>query len=170
MQVVNNTAQVDVKHLSGPIVVAGSYLFATRLSGVTLLSGALQAASRAKLPRLGPRGDRRHFFTPFDLMTFGFGPVVPIDARKGTSWRSSREGRDWKLYRVTGVSKVIGTGTKVRTPAGTFRTTVVRSTLTQQGHRFGSGTRTSYFAAGRGLVKLRFKHRDGSVSIVERER
>ena len=71
---------------------------------------------------------------------------------------------------MTGVSKVIGTGTKVRTPAGTFRTTVVRSTLTQQGHRFGSGTRTSYFAAGRGLVKMRFKHREGSVSIVERER
>jgi hypothetical protein len=169
MQVVNNTAQVDVKHLSGPVVVVGSYLFATRLSGVTMLSGTLKAATRSKLPRLGPRGDRRQLFTPYDLMTFGFGPVVPIDAQKGETWRSSRDGRDWKLYRVTGVSKVIGTGTKVRTPAGTFRTTVVRTTLTQQGHRFGSGTRTSYFAAGRGLVKLTFRHRDGSVSLVERE-
>ena len=71
---------------------------------------------------------------------------------------------------MTGVSKVIGTGTKVRTPAGTFRTTVVRSTLVQRGYRFGSGTRTSYFAAGKGLVKLVFRHRDGSVSTVERER
>lgn len=170
MQVVNNTAQVDVKHLSGPIAVAGSYLFATRLSGVTLLSGTTRAATRAKFPPLGPRADRRHFFTPFDLMAFGFSPVVPIGAQKGTSWRSAREGRDWKLFRVTGVSKVVGTNTKVRTPAGRFRTTVVRTTLLQRGHRFGSGRRTSYFAAGRGLVKLTFRHRDGSVSTVERER
>ena len=168
-QVVNNTAQVDVKHLSGPIAVAGSYLFATRLSGVTLLSSAMQAASRAKFPRLGPRGDRRHFFTPYDLMTFGFNPILPIGAQKGTTWRSDRQGRDWTLFRVTGASKVIGTRT-VRTPAGRFRTTVVRSMLAQRGHPFGSGTRTSYFAAGRGLVRLTFRHRDGSVSIVERER
>ena len=170
MQVVNNTAQVNVKHLSGPIAVVASYLFSTRLSGVTLLSSSTQAGTRSKFPRLGPRGDRRHFFTPYDLMTFGFNPVVPIGAEKGTSWRSTREGRDWELFRVTGASKVLSTGTKVKTPAGTFRTTVVRSTLIQRGHRFGSGTRKSYFAAGRGLVKLRFKHRDGSVSIVERER
>ena len=150
--------------------MAGSYLFATRLSGVTLLSGATRAATRAKFPLLGPRTDRRHFFTPYDLMAFGFGPVVPIDARKGTTWRSAREGRDWKLFRVSGVSKVVATRRKVRTRAGRFRTTVVRSRLIQRGHRFGSGTRTTYFAAGRGLVKLRFRHRDGSVSIVERER
>jgi hypothetical protein len=170
MQVVNNTAQVDVKHLSGPIAVVGSYLFSTRLSGVTLLSGTTNAATRAKFPPLGPRSDRRHFFTPFDLMNFGFNPVVPIGAVKGTTWRSAREGRDWDLFRVSGVSKVIATATKVRTPAGRFRTTVVRSRLVQRGHRFGSGTRTSYFAAGKGLVKLTFKHRDGSRSIVERER
>ena len=71
---------------------------------------------------------------------------------------------------MTGVSKVVGTRTRVRTRAGRFRTTVVRSKLTQRGHRFGSGTRTSYFAAGKGLVKLTFRHRDGSVSTVERER
>jgi hypothetical protein len=70
---------------------------------------------------------------------------------------------------VTGVSTVIGTR-KVRTPAGRFRTTVVRSRLRQRGHSFGSGTRITYFAAGKGLVKLRFRHRDGSVSVVERER
>jgi hypothetical protein len=61
-------------------------------------------------------------------------------------------------------------GRKTATPtrAGRFETTVVRSTLTQAGFRFGSGVRTSYFAGGRGLVKLVFHHRDGSVSTVER--
>ena len=169
-QVVNNTAQVDVKHLSGPIAVAGSYLFSTRLTGVTLLSGATRAATRARFPRLGPRGDRRRFITPYDLMGFGFNPVLPVGAHKGMTWRSAREGRDWRLFRVTGVSRVVATGRQVRTPAGRFRTTVVRSTLTQRGHPFGSGTRMSYFAAGRGLVKLVFRHRNGSVSTVERVR
>jgi hypothetical protein len=171
-RVANNTAQVNVKHLSGPIAVAGTYLFSTRLTGVTLLSGATRAASRAKLPVLGPRGapraDRLHFYTPFDLMVFGYNPIVPVPAAKGDSWRSSREGRDWKLFGVTGVSRVVSAARKVRTPAGTFRTTVVRSKLKQPGYRFGSGTRTSYFAAGRGLVKLVFRHRDGSRSVVER--
>jgi len=170
VQVVNNTAQVVVKHLSGPIAVAGSYLFATRLSGVTLLAGATRAATRMKFPRLGPQGDRRHFFTPYDLMTFGFNPILPIGATRRTTWRSTREGRDWKLFRVTGVSRVVATRTKVKTTAGTFRTTVVRSKLRQRGYPFGSGTRTSYLAAGRGLVKLVFRHRDGSVSTVERLR
>ena len=53
-------------------------------------------------------------------------------------------------------------------PAGRFDAVVIRSTLTQSGFRFGSGTRTMYFAPGKGLVKLVFKHRDGSVSTVER--
>jgi hypothetical protein len=171
-RVANNTAQVNVKRVSGPIAVAGSYLFATRLTGVTLLSGATRAASRAKFPALGPRGapraDRLHFYTPFDLMVFGYNPIVTVPAVKGQSWRSSREGRDWKLFGVTGVSRVLATARKVKTPAGTFRTTVVRSKLEQPGFRFGSGTRTSYFAAGRGLVKLVFRHRDGSRSVVER--
>ena len=70
---------------------------------------------------------------------------------------------------MTGVSKVVG-NRKVRTRAGRFQTTVVRSKLRQKGHAFGSGTRTSYFAAGKGLVKLTFRHRDGSVSTVERVR
>ena len=41
------------------------------------------------------------------------------------------------------------------------------STLTQTGFPFGSGTRTGWFAPGRGLVKLVFQHGDGSVSDVE---
>jgi hypothetical protein len=172
-QVVNGSAQVDVKQVSGPIAVAATYLIATRLSGVTLISGAAKAATRAKFPRLGPRGaakaDRRRFLTPFDLMVYGFNPILPVPAARGTTWRSSREGPDWKLFGVTGVSKVVGTR-RVRTRAGRFKTTVVRSTLRQAGFRFGSGARTSYFAAGRGLVKLVFRHRDGSVSTVERVR
>ena len=171
-QVVNNSAQVDAEHVSGPIAVVGRYLFSSRLTGVTLLSGATKAATRAKFPKLGPRGaptsDRIHFFTPYDLMVYGFSPILPNPATKGTTWRSSREGRDWTLFGVTGVSKVVGTK-RVRTPAGRFETTVVRSTLKQRGYRFGSGVRTSYFAAGRGLVKLKFRHRDGSVSTVERQ-
>jgi hypothetical protein len=43
----------------------------------------------------------------------------------------------------------------------------VRTVMKQQGFPFGSGTRTSWFAAGRGLAKLVFKHGDGSVSTVE---
>jgi hypothetical protein len=171
-QVANSTAQVNVKHLSGPIAVAGSYLFSTRLSGISLVSGATRAASRARFPRLGPRGaaeaDRLRFRTPFDFMVFGYNPIVPVPATKGALWRSSREGRDWKLYGVTGVSRVIATNRRVRTPAGLFRATVVRSRLEQHGYRFGSGTRTTWLVAGRGLVKLVFRHRDGSTSIVQR--
>ena len=173
-QVANSTAQVNIKHVKGPIAVAGTYLFSTRVSGITLLSGATRAVTRATFPRLGPRGapeaDRLRFYTPFDLMIFGYNPIVPVPAAKGALWRSAREGRDWDLYGVTGSSRVVAKNTRVATPAGTFRTTVIRSRLTQHGYRFGSGTRTTYLAAGRGLVKLVFRHRDGSRSIVERVR
>ena len=56
---------------------------------------------------------------------------------------------------------------KVKVPAGTFKALVVTSTLTQPGFPFGSGTRTMWFAPDKGLVKLVFKHGDGSVSTVE---
>jgi hypothetical protein len=172
-EVVNNTARVSVKSLSGRIKVAGSYLFATRLSGVTHLSGFTRARSLAKFPRLGPRSaprdSRRRFLTPYDLMVFGFNPVVPVYATKGDTWRSSRDSRDWRTFGVVGASKVLGTR-RVRTPAGRFRTVVVTSRLRQRGFRFGSGRRTMYFAPNRGLVKLVFRHSDGSVSKVERLR
>jgi hypothetical protein len=51
-------------------------------------------------------------------------------------------------------------------PAGTFQALAVRSTLTQAGFPFGSGTRTAWFSPKRGLVKLVFAHRDGSTSTV----
>lgn len=172
-EVVNNTARVDVKHRSGPIRVAGSYNFSMRLSGLTNLAGFTKASTRVRFPRLGPRGvprdKRRRFLTPLDFMTYGFGPVLPAYPRTGDKWRSSRDSRDWPIFKVSGVSKVIGKR-RVRTPAGRFRAVVVRSTLRQRGFRFGSGRRTMWFAPGKGLVKLVFRHRDGSVSTVLRTR
>jgi hypothetical protein len=169
--VVNASAQVDVKRVSGPINVAGAYTLSTRLSGVTSLSATTQAATRAKFPPLGPRSaasaDRRRFFTAYDFMTYGFGPVVPVYAKTGQTWRSSRDSRDWKIFGVTGKSTVLRP-VKVRVKAGRFKAVPIRSTLTQRGFPFGSGTRTAYFAPGKGLVKLVFKHKDGSVSTVER--
>jgi len=44
----------------------------------------------------------------------------------------------------------------------------VTSSLEQAGFPFGSGTRTCWFAPGVGLVKLVFRHGDGSVSTVVR--
>jgi hypothetical protein len=172
-EVVNNTARVDVKDLSGPIRVRGSYIFSSRLSGVTNVSGFTRAATRATLPGLGPsslpRDRRRRFFTPFDLMAFGFNPVLPAYAQRGQTWSAQRGGRDWKIFGVLGRSTVLGTR-RVKTPLGRLTAVEVESTLRQKGYRFGSGRRTMYFAPDRGLVKLIFRHRDGSVSTVQRLR
>ncbi|MFL5846956.1 MAG: hypothetical protein ACJ762_19920 [Solirubrobacteraceae bacterium] len=170
-QVVNNSARIDVKSLSGPIKVAGSYAFSSRLSGVTNISAFTKAASRATFPKLGPSSaavsDRRHLFTPYDFMTFGFNPVLSVAPVTGETWRSSRVGRDWKIFGVTGTTTALAPR-KIKTPAGTFDAVGFRSSLTQARFPYGSGTRTSWFAAGKGLVKLVFKHRDGSVSTIER--
>ena len=172
--VLNNTARVDVTSLSGPLDVSGSYLYVSRLSGVRNLSATTrQTSSSADFPRLGPRGSgdsRNRFRTPYDLMNYGFNPIIPAYAKKGDAWRSSRDTRDWAEYGVVGISTVLGRRS-VRTPAGRFKRTIaVRSTLRQPGFRFGSGTRTSWFQPGRGLVKLVFRHDDGSVTQVERIR
>jgi hypothetical protein len=169
-QAVNGTALIDVASVSGPLKVAGSYQFTTGLNGVISDASATKAASLAAFPPLGPAalpaGKRRHFFTPFDLMTFGFGPVLPAYPAAGATWRSSRTSRDFAVYGVSGSSRVVGVRL-VKVPAGTFLALVVTSTLEQPGFPFGSGTRTSWFAPGRGLVKLVFRHGDGSVSVVE---
>jgi hypothetical protein len=169
--VVNNTSRVDVKQVSGPITVAGSYVFSTRLDGVRNLAASVKAATRATFPALGPRGvpsdERRRFLTPLDLMIYGFGRVVPMGERAGYSWASSRASDDWRTFGVTGRSRIAGMRT-VKVPAGRFKAVVVRSTLRQKGFRFGSGKRTMKFAPGKGLVKLVMRHRDGSVSTVER--
>ena len=167
---VNNSARVAAKHISGPIRVAGSYGFTLRTDGITNIWGATQAASKAKFPPLGPRnapvGQRRHFFTPYDLMVYGTNPVIPAYATPGARWAVKVPSRDFSVYGATGSTRIIGLRT-VKTPAGKFRALAVQSTFKQAGFRFGSGTRTSYFAANRGLVKLVFRHGDGSVSRVD---
>jgi hypothetical protein len=172
-EVVNNTARVDVKDLRGPIRVRGAYVFSSRLSGVTNVSGFTRAATRAQLPELGPRSlprdRRRRFFTPFDLMAYGFNPVVPAYVQRGQTWSAQRDGRDFKIFGVRGSSAVLGDRT-VRTPLGRMRTVAIESRLRQKGYPFGSGRRTMYFAPNQGLVKLVFRHRDGSVSTVQRLR
>jgi len=172
-EVINNTARVDVRDLKGPIRVRGSYVFSSRLSGVTNVSGFTRAATRAELPTLGPsalpRDGRRRFFTPFDLVAFGFNAVLPAYAQRGQTWRAQRDGRDCKIFGVLGRSTVVGTRT-VKTPLGRIRAVEVESTLRQKGFPFGSGRRTMYFAPNRGLVKLVFRHRDGSMSTVQRLR
>jgi hypothetical protein len=166
----NNSARLDVKHVSGPIRVAGSYGFALRTDGLTNIWGATQAASLAKFPPLGPqflpKARRRHFFTPFDLMIYGMNPILSAYPAAGQSWSAKNPSRDFSVFGVTGSTTIVGIQ-RVRVPARTFDALVVRSTLNQAGFRFGSGTRTSYFAAGKGLVKLVFRHGDRSTSTVE---
>ena len=171
--VANGSARVSVKHVSGPIRVAGAYVFTRRTDGVTNLSAATQSATLAPLPPLGPasqpKNRRRVFATPFDLMTYGFNPVVPAFGIPGTAWTASVAGRDFSIFGVTGSAKVLGVK-KVKVPAGTFKALVTRTKLKQMGFPFGSGTRTTWFAPGEGLVKLVFVHDDRSVSTVDRLR
>jgi hypothetical protein len=160
--VVNRSARISVKSRSGPMRAAGQYIFHARLDGLTNSFGSSAAASLVRWPSLG---HKRHFFTPYDLMTYGFNPVLPAYPVIGTAWKSGNP-VDLHVFGVFGTTTVVGVQT-VHVPAGTFRALVVRSVLTQPGHRFGSGTRTMWFAPARGLVKLVFRHRDGSVSLVQ---
>ena len=66
---------------------------------------------------------------------------------------------------MTGHAEILGVQT-VKVPAGTFQALAIRTTLNQAGYKFGSGTRTSWFAPNKGLVKLVFKHADRSTSTV----
>jgi hypothetical protein len=164
-EVVNNSGRFIFRHVSGPIRVAGSYGFSTRADGVTNLFGVTKAATSIKFPPLGPRTRRRHFVTPFDLMTFGFNPVLTEYPAPGQTWGSKNPSRDFSTFGVNGSARVFGIQ-KVKVPAGTFNALAIRATLKQPGFTFGSGTRTSWFAPGKGLVKLVFRHGDGSVSTV----
>jgi hypothetical protein len=169
-EVVNSSARFTIRHLKGPIKVAGSYGFSTRTDGVTNIWGLTKAATAIKFPALGPKalppGKRRHFFTVFDLMNFGFNPVLPAYPAVDATWGSKNPSRDFSTFGVNGSARIIGVQ-KVKVPAGTFDALVVRSSLTQPGFKFGSGTRTSWFVDGKGLVKLVFRHGDGSVSTVQ---
>jgi hypothetical protein len=167
--VANGSAQLSVTSVSGPIKVQGAYGYTARLDGVTNIWGTTKSATLAKMPPLGPAAlpaaKRRHFVTPLDLMDFGFNPILPSYPRAGQSWSASRTGRDFDVYGVLGTSTVLGIQT-VKVPAGTFRAIAVRTVMKQPGFPFGSGTRTCWFAADRGLVKLVFKHADRSTSTV----
>jgi hypothetical protein len=160
--VANRSARISFKSVSGPMRAAGQYVFADRLDGINVINGSSAAASLVKAP---PLGHNRHFFTPFDLMTFGFNPLLPAYPVSGSVWRSGNQ-VDLRTFGVTGSTQIVGTQT-VHVPAGTFQALVVRSVLTQPGYRFGSGVRTMWFAPSRGLVKLVFAHRDRSVSTVQ---
>jgi hypothetical protein len=158
----SRSARITARSISGPMRVAGDYVFSLRLDGLRNTYGSTEAATLVKFPKLG---HGRHFFTPVDLMTYGFNPVLPAYPVPGTTWHSGNP-RDTQVFGVKGTTTVIGVRT-VRVPAGKFSALEVRSTLTQKGFRFGSGTRTMWFAPNRGLVKLVFDHRDGSVSTVQ---
>lgn len=166
----NGSARFSAKHVSGPIRVAGDYLFTTRADGVTCIQVTTKSATLSPLPPLGPatapRDRRRRFATPFDLMVYGFNPILPAYPVAGGRWSAKVPSRDFSVFGVTGSSTIVGTRT-IKVPAGTFKALVIRSRLVQKGFRFGSGTRTAYFVAGRGLVKLVFAHGDGSISTVE---
>lgn len=168
-EVVNSTARFSAKDVSGPIKLAAAYSFTQRLDGVSNLSVQARAVTRVTFPPLGPRSApkerRRHFFTPFDLMLFGYNPILPAYPAVGSEWGSRAPSRDYSVFGVTGSTKIIGMQ-RVKVPGGTFRALAVRSRLTQAGFPFGSGTRTSYFAPAKGLVKLVFRHGDGSTSTV----
>jgi hypothetical protein len=166
-QVVNNTARYSVQNVSGPIKVKGSYGFSKSVSGVTNLWGSTASATLLKFPPLGPNGvpvsKRVHFVTPFDLMSFGFNPILDEYPSTGARWSSNPASAEFATFGVTGSSTVVGLQ-KVTVPAGSFDAIVVRSTLKQPGYPYGSGTRTCWFAPEKGLVKLVFDHGDGSVS------
>ena len=158
----NRSARLTAKSVSGPIRAAGDYVFSLRLDGLRNTYGSTEGATLLKLPKLG---HDVHFFTPVDLMTYGFNPILPAYPVTGTAWTSGNA-RDMQVYGVTGRTRVVGVRT-VRVPAGTFHALEVRSVLTQKGHPYGSGVRTMWFAPNRGLVKLVFDHRDGSISTVQ---
>lgn len=170
-EVLNGTARIAAKHISGPIRVAGVYGFTSRGDGVTNLWATTKSATISPLPALGPsalpKNRRRNFSTPFDMLVFGFNPLIPAYPMAGSTWSATVPSRDFSVFGVTGKTTVVGVRT-VKVPAGTFTALVIRSKLTQKGFRFGSGTRTVWLAAGRGLVKLVFEHGDGSVSTVDR--
>ena len=171
-KVVNNTARVDARSLSGPVKGTATYTFSSRLSGLTTLAATPAARTSSPLPALGPRNGLKgpqHFYTPYDLMTYGFNPVIPAYSRKGDSWRSSRSTRATGRSGASPASRACSARATAVTPKHRYKNAVaVRSTLRQAGHPFGSGTRTSYFVPGTGLVRLVFRHDDGSVTTVER--
>jgi hypothetical protein len=164
------SATFSVTSVSGPIQIVGAaYDYTLRESGLISVWATTETKTVAKFPPLGPKAlpvsQRRHFRTPLDLMDFGFSEVLEAYPAAGDKWAEGTSGRDYEIYGVNGTTTVLGIQ-KVTVPAGTFQALAVTTTMTERGFPFGSGTRTSWFAAGKGLVKLVFRHGDGSVSTV----
>ena len=149
-QVVERDRAVQVKSVSGPIKVAGAYGSRRALDGVTNVWTTTKAASLAKLPPLGPSAlpvdKRRHFFTPFDLMMFGFNPVLPAYPVAGRRRGGRNRGRDFPVLRRQRQSQIVGVQT-VKVPAGTFKALVVRVNAhaaglhVRQRHAYDAGSR-----------------------------
>src|ERR671933_1548041 len=134
-EVINNSARFTVKDVSGPLRVAGTYGFSLRLDGLTNLWTSTKAATLVKFPRLAKK---RHFFTPFDLLVYGFNPVLPAYPAPGAAWASKNPSRDFSIFGVSGTTRILGLQ-RVKVPAGSFNAIAVRSTLKQPGSKFGSG-------------------------------
>ena len=170
-QVANGSARANFTCVSGPIKCAGLYFLTQRTDGLSSIESIVKAQSLAKFPPLGPKSapasERQHFFTPFDLMLYGLNPIIDEYPTAGDTWSVKPNGRDFAVFGAAATTKVLGIQT-VKVPAGTFRALAIRTVLKQPGFPFGSGTRTDWFAAGRGLVKLVFSHADGSTSVVVR--
>src|SRR5205814_1094392 len=142
IQAANESARLSVSSVSGPIHTRGAYFYTLRTDGLSNLAGTAKAATTVKLPPLGPSSlpetKRRHFYTVFDLMEFGFNPVLPPNPAAGVSWSARPETRDFDVYGVKGTSRVLGIES-VHVPAGTFKALAVRTTLKQPGFPWGSG-------------------------------
>jgi hypothetical protein len=114
------------------------------------------------LPSLG---GSNHFASPLDLMDFGLNPILTAYPAAGQTWSSSRSSSEFKQYGVTGTTRVLGVQS-ISVPAGRFHALAVQSRLARRGTPFASGTRTCWFAPGKGLVKLVWHHGDGTTSTV----
>jgi hypothetical protein len=158
----NRSVRFAVQSVKGPLRAAGEYGFTVRNGGVIDDGASAEATSLAKFPKLG---HSRHFFTPFDMMEFGFDPILPAYPVIGSCWSSSKSSQDYQVFGVTGRSCVVAVS-NVHVPAGTFPALEIKSTLSQKGSKFGSGVRYSWFSTKRGLVKLVFDSDDHSVSTV----
>ena len=172
-QVVNNTSRVDVKQVSRADHRRGHVLLLDAADRRDAASASAKAATRARLPAAraaaGTAGRAAAFFTPYDLMVYGFGPVVPICAhRRVVVALLARQRRLEDLRRQRRHATMLRTHQACARRPAASDAVEVRSTLHQAGFRFGSGTRTSWFAPGKGLVKLVFRTGDGSVSTVQR--
>ncbi len=159
----NRSARFTIASVSGPLKVAGDFGMTARLTGISPLFSSASASTLVKFPTLG-KG--RRFLSPFDLMSYGFGQVLPAYPAVGDTWKAEPGNQAYSIYGVTGTSRVVAIH-KLTVPAGTYTAVEVKSVLTQPGHPFGSGTRYMWFAPRVGLVKLVFDHGDHSVSTVE---